>query len=104
MSDANEMIEIESVTSPDWSGRVNRAKFMAVLEALLPVRPTDAPVMTVAEAKAALLPNLSEALFPGGDKIGWWLKAVQLDQESKSVIARGGKGLVRLYRIGTLKP
>ncbi len=104
MSDKDGMIEIESVTSPDWSGRVNRAKFTAVRDALLPVLPTDAPGMTVAEAKAALMPNLSGDLFPGGDKVGWWLKAVQLDQEAKGVIARGGKGPVRLYLAGKSKP
>ena len=64
MSEADQMVEIESVTSPDWSGRVNRAKYMAMRDALLPVLPSEAPGMTVAEAKAALLPNLSEDLFP----------------------------------------
>ncbi len=48
---SDEMIEIESITSPDWSGRVNRAKYMAMREALIPVLPPEAPGMTVAEAK-----------------------------------------------------
>lgn len=100
MSDVNEMIEIENFTSPDWSGRVNRAKYMMMREALIPVLPTEAPGMTVAQAKAALLPNLSKELFPGGEKAGWWLKAVQLDLEAKGVIERGGKGPVRLFRTG----
>ncbi|WP_306259846.1 hypothetical protein [Pararhizobium sp. IMCC21322] len=100
MSEVNEKIEIESITSPDWSGRVNRAKYMAMRDALIPVLPTEAPGMTVAEAKAALLPNLSKELFPGGEKAGWWLKAVQLDMEAKGVIERGGKGPVRLFKTG----
>ncbi len=98
MSDANEKIEIESITSPGRTVRVNKAKYMAMREAFLPVLPTEPPGMTVAEAKAALLPNLSQELFPGGEKAGWWLKAVQLDLEAKDVIERGGKGPVRLFR------
>lgn len=70
MSDSDDMIEIESITSPDWSGRVNRAKYMAMRDAFLPVLPTEAPGMAIAEAKEALLPNLSQELFPGGEKAG----------------------------------
>ena len=54
--------------------------------------------MTVAEAKAALLPRLPDALFPGGEKAGWWLKAAQLDLEAKGVIAREDRKPMRLYR------
>jgi hypothetical protein len=36
-------------------------------------------------------------LFPGGEKAGWWVKAVQLDLEAKQVIARTPSP-VRLYR------
>jgi hypothetical protein len=79
---------------------MNKAKYMAMREAFLPVLPIEAPGMTVAEAKAALLPNLSQEVFPGGEKAGWWLKAVQLDLEAKGVIKRGGKGPVRLFRRG----
>ena len=64
----------------------------------LPILPTVAPGMTVAEAKAALLPNLPIDVFPGGEKAGWWLKSVQLDLEAKGIIERGGKGPVRLFR------
>lgn len=98
MSDADDRIEIESITSPHHVQRVNRAKYMAMREALLPVLPDATPGITVAEAKAALLEKLSPDLFPGGEKAGWWLKAVQLDLEAKGVIARGAAKPVRLYR------
>ncbi|MBU2487311.1 MAG: hypothetical protein KKG78_19770 [Alphaproteobacteria bacterium] len=98
MSDADDRIEIESITSPHHVQRVNRAKYMAMREALLPVLPDAPPGITVAEAKAALLEHLSPDLFPGGEKAGWWLKAVQLDLEAKGVIARGTAKPVRLYR------
>lgn len=100
MPDLNEKIEIESITSPGRVVRVNRAKYMAMRDALLPVLPAEAPGITVSEAKVALLPNLPQDLFPDGEKAGWWLKAVQLDLEAKGVIERGGKGPVRLFRTG----
>ena len=98
MSDADDRIEIESITSPHHVQRVNRAKYMAMREALLPVLPDAPPGITVAEAKAALMEHLSPDFFPGGEKAGWWLKAVQLDLEAKGVIARGTAKPVRLYR------
>ncbi|MBX3197715.1 MAG: hypothetical protein KF850_15375 [Labilithrix sp.] len=98
MPDTDAKIAIESVTSPGTTQRVDRAKYTAMRDALLPVLPTTAPGMTVAEAKKALLPRLPDDLFPGGDKAGWWLKAVQLDLEAKGVLARGPGKPVRLYK------
>jgi hypothetical protein len=96
--DADGKIKIESATSPGHVQRVDRAKYMAMRNALTAVLPADPPGMTVAEAKAALLPRLSGDLFPGGDKAGWWLKAVQLDLEAKRVVRRGSTKPVRLFR------
>jgi hypothetical protein len=80
---SDDKIEIENFTSPNWRGRVDRAKYEAMRDALLAVLPTASPGLTIAEAKAALLPRLPEALFPGGAKAGWWFKAAQLDLEAK---------------------
>jgi hypothetical protein len=98
MTEYDDKIEIESVTSPSHIQRVNRAKYTAMRDALLPVLPDKPPGLKVAEAKAALLECLSEDHFPGGEKVGWWLKAVQLDLEAKGLIARGSDKPVRLYR------
>lgn len=98
MSRANDAIEIESITTPGRARRVDRGKYMAMREALLPVLPAKPPGITVAQAKAALLERLSQEVFPGGGKAGWWLKAVQLDLEAKGIIARGPGRPVRLYR------
>jgi hypothetical protein len=98
MSDADGKITIESATSPGHTQRVDRAKYMAMRDALIAVLPKEPPGITVAEAKKALLLHLPDALFPGGDKAGWWLKAVQLDLEAKGAIGRGATKPVRLFR------
>lgn len=98
MSDTDEKITIESITSPHHTERVNRAKYMAMREALLKSLPADPPGITVAEANEAILKYLDNDLFPGGAKAPWWLKAVQLDLEAKGVIKRGPKSPVRLFR------
>jgi hypothetical protein len=98
MSKTDDRITIESVTSPGHVQRVDRAKYTAMRDALIAVLPTKEPGITVAEAKAALLPRLPDALFPGGDKAGWWLKAVQLDLEAKKIVGRGSEKPVRLFR------
>ena len=79
--------------------RVNGARFAAMQAALMAVLPSDPPGMTVAEAKDALLRHLDPVLFPGGDKAGWWLKAVQLDHEFRGLIGRADRPPVRLYRL-----
>lgn len=95
----DEKIEIESITTPGRTERVNRAKYAAMRDALLRILP-DVPLgITVAEAKTALLEHLSPDLFPGGEKAGWWLKAVQLDLEAKGVIRRAPSKPVQLYRV-----
>jgi hypothetical protein len=98
MPKADDRIEIENFTSPGHVQRVDRAKYEAMREALLQVLPVGAPGLTVAEAKERLLPLLPEALFPGGDKAGWWLKAAQLDLEAKGVVRREATKPLRLHR------
>jgi hypothetical protein len=98
MPKADDRIEIENFTSPGHVQRVDRAKYEAMREALLQVLPVGAPGLTAAEAKERLLPLLPEALFPGGDKAGWWLKAAQLDLEAKGVIRREATKPLRLHR------
>jgi hypothetical protein len=93
-----ERIEIENVLQPGKTYRVDAAKFAAMREAVLAVLPDAAPGLTASQIKAQVLDRLPQALFPGGDKAGWWIAAVQLDLEAKSVIARVPSP-VRLHRI-----
>ncbi|WP_172297685.1 hypothetical protein [Pseudoruegeria sp. HB172150] len=94
---SDDKIEVENVNQPGKTVRVDRAKYEAMYRALMAVVPTDPPGISVADAKAALLPHLDETLFPGGATAGWWLKAVHLDLEAKGVLKRSEKP-VRLYR------
>ena len=89
-------IEIENVGQPGKLYRVDGTKYAAMREAVLAVLPSEPPGMTVEAVIAAVKPLLPAELFPGGDKAGWWVKAVQLDLEAKQVIARTPSP-VRLY-------
>jgi len=93
-----EKIEIRNVISPGHVVRVDKAKYTAMRDALLSVLPAKTPGLTVAEAKAGVLPLLPEELFPGGEKAGWWLKAAQLDLEAQGVVSREATKPLRLYR------
>lgn len=98
MTKQNDRIEVQNVLSPHHSMRVDRVKYDDMRKALLKVLPKRKPGLTVAEAMTALLPHLSEELFPGGAKAGWWLKAVQLDLEAKGLVAREPTKPLRLRR------
>ncbi|MBL8581918.1 MAG: hypothetical protein JNL61_06810 [Rhizobiaceae bacterium] len=91
-------IEIQNFTSPGSTYRVDAAKYEAMRGAMLAALPAAEPGVTVAELKTALLPHLPAALFPGGAKAGWWLKAVQLDLEAKGLVRRTATSPLRFYR------
>lgn len=90
--------EVQNVGQPGKTYRVDAAKYAAMRGAVLAVLPADAPGMAVADVIEAVKMHLPEALFPGGDTAGWWVKCVQLDLEAKGVIART-KAPVRLFRV-----
>ncbi len=93
----DEKIEIENINVPGRVERVNRAKYLAMKEALLAVLPNASPGMTAAETKAALLPLLPQSLYPEGATAMWWLKAVQLDLEAKGTVQRENTKPLRLF-------
>ncbi len=96
MATEREKIEIQNIVSPGHVTRVDKVKYDAMKDALLTaLSRADAP-LTVAEAKQKLLPLLPDDLFPGGEKAGWWLKAVQLDLEAKGVLRRENTKPLRL--------
>ncbi len=90
-------VEVQNIGQPGKTYRVDAAKYAAMRVAVLTVLPEAAPGMTVPEVILAVKAHLSEALFPGGDTAGWWVKCVQLDLEAKGVITRT-PAPVRLWR------
>lgn len=95
----SDKIEVQNVTSPGRTTRVDRAKYEATRAALMAVLPAEAPGITPAEAQKAMVPHLPQDLFPGGEKVGWWMKCVQLDLEAKGILTRAPKPPVRLWRV-----
>lgn len=90
-------VEVENIISPGSRHRVDAGKYEAMKTAMLAVLPDAPPGMAVAAIKPLVVPLLPAALFPGGDKAGWWIKCVQLDLEAKGVLKRSEKP-IRLYR------
>jgi hypothetical protein len=91
-------IEVENIGQPGKTYRVDAAKYAEMRDAVLAVTPTEAPGLTPAQIIEAVKPHLSEALFPGGETAGWWVKCVQLDLEAKGVLKRARNAPVRLCR------
>ena len=95
----DDKIEVENVNVPGHVTRVDRAKYEAMRAAYLGTLTDEAPGMTAAEAKEALLAVLDQELFPGGKTSGWWMKSVQLDLEAKGIVARSQTKPLRFYRV-----
>ncbi|MGR3467427.1 MAG: DUF6958 family protein [Shimia sp.] len=78
--------------------RVGREKFEHVSAVLMAALPEGTPGMTFAEVKEAVRDGLGAELFPGGAKMGWWLKTVQLDHEARGMIARSETSPLRFWK------
>ena len=91
-------VEVENVGQPGKTYRVDAVKYAAMREAVLAVVPQGPPGLTPDEIIAAVKGRLPEAVFPGQEKAGWWVKCVQLDLEAKGVLRRPEKGRVRVWR------
>lgn len=89
---------IENVIRPGKTYNVDRDKYEAMRAAYIAVVPVTPPGNTPAKIVADSKAKLPQDLFPGGEKAGWWAKAVQLDLEAKGIIKRAPGSPVRLYR------
>ena len=95
----DEMQVVENVNVPGHTGRVNAAMYQEMKSALLQILPDQSPGLTHKQIMTAILPVLSEQLFPEGKKRGWWSKTVQLDLEAKQVIVRENSKPLRWYQL-----
>ncbi|MFZ5962319.1 DUF6958 family protein [Thalassococcus sp. BH17M4-6] len=91
-------VAVENVNHPGQVTRVDAAKYTAIRELMLKVLPKGAPGLTNAQLKDAMRPDLPQDLFPGGDKLGWWVKCVQLDLEAKGLVARADTKPLTFHR------
>jgi hypothetical protein len=91
-------VTIENVNHPGSTSTVDADMYHAMRRAMLKVLPTEAPGLTEAQMRDALMPQLPDDFFPGGAKAGWWSKSVQLDLEAKGVIARESAKPLRWHR------
>jgi hypothetical protein len=96
-----EKITVQNVGQPGKTYRVDTVKYAEMRAAMEEVLPTEPPGLTPAEIIQAVKPHLSQALFPGGDTAGWWVKCVQLDLEAKGQLTRAPKAPVRLWRVSS---
>ena len=99
MAETAKRIAMESILSPGRTKNVDADKYGDMRQAMLASLPVGPPGITAAELKKMVLPRLSEALFPGGAKAGWWLKGVQLDLEAKGLVGRSATSPLRFYAI-----
>jgi hypothetical protein len=98
MSSTDEKITVENVNVPGHSTRVNKAMYDAMKQAMWKVLPSESPGLNQNEIREAVVPHLPEDLYPGGAKVGWWAKTVQLDQEAKGSLVREPTKPLRWYR------
>ena len=91
-------ITVENVNVPGYTHQVDAALYKVMKQALLQALPDHAPGLTQEEIRKAVLPYLSEEHFPGGAKVGWWAKTVQLDLEARGVVLREQSKPLRWHR------
>ena len=96
---ADGKVEVRNVNAPHHVTRVDAVKYEAMRAALMAVLPGEAEAITVADAKDRLLAHLSDDLFPGGAKAGWWQKTVQLDLEARGLVGRTADKPMRIYKV-----
>jgi hypothetical protein len=85
---SEDMVTVENLKTSGKTTQLNAVKYHEVRDAMLRAMTKDAPSLTIAEIKFAAPKHLPENMFPGGDKLDCWQKAVQLDFEAKGVIKR----------------
>ena len=93
-----EKVVVQNVNVPNHTTRVDADKYNAMKLAFLKVLPTSKPGLTQKEILEKVIAFLPEALFPGGEKSGWWAKTVQLDLEAKHIVFREQSKPLRWYK------
>ena len=95
----SEKIAVENINTPGRTTNVDKAKYVAMKQAMLATLQKSAPGRTAKEAQEAAKAHLPDSLFPGGATSGWWQKCVQLDLEAKGVVVREDSKPLRFHQI-----
>jgi hypothetical protein len=99
MSAQDQKLIVENVNVPGRTTRVNAAMYNAMKTAMLRVLPENVPGLNQSEVREAVKAHLPEDLYPGGEKVGWWAKTVQLDLEAKGIIIREHSKPLRWHQV-----
>jgi hypothetical protein len=86
-------VQVRTPNVPGYTGSVDRTKYDAMRKVLLQAIPKGAG-LTQSEMWDAARKVAPAEHWPGGAKVEWWVKCVQLDLEAQGVLKRdGGKPL-----------
>ncbi len=91
-------IEVRNVNVPGYTHRVDAAMYTSMRKALLQALPSKAPGLTQNQMYEAVLAHVPAGLFPKGEKVGWWMKTVQLDLEARGLVKREDAKPLRWHR------
>lgn len=97
---SRETIEIHNGGPAGRTVRVDAEKYNDARKAYLAVLPTEPPGLSYEEIRGGVLPMLSSSLFPNGETVGWWIKAVQLDLEANGNVGRTSAKPLRWFKRG----
>lgn len=92
------MVVVRTPNKPGYTARVEAVKYEAMRKAMMKVLPGKAPGLTQAEMWDALARAAPKSVFPDRGKVGWWMKSVQLDLETRKVIIREDTRPLRWHR------
>ena len=94
---AGEKVAMENVNHPGRAVHVDANKYQAVRDAIIAALPAKAPGLTLIELREAVRPMVSDAVFPEGLKVGWWVMGVQLDLRAKKLAVTEPTKPLRLH-------
>jgi hypothetical protein len=97
--DEDGKITVENVNHPGKTNRVAADMYIAMFLAFKQALPTQPPGLNQNEIRQAVKPHLPQELFPGGQKVGWWAKSVQLDLEAKGLLQREDSSPLRWHLV-----
>jgi hypothetical protein len=89
---------VRTPNKPKYTQRVDAEAYEAMRKTMLKVLPPKAPGLTQAEMWSALEKAAPRPLFGTRWKVGWWMKAVQLDLEVRKLVVREESKPLRWHR------